>query len=89
HVEGSGPHVPDGAALYQLIDDPATAAWTPVGTSVVANIRLGLADLLARPAPQGRPLPAPREVVERAEPTAVMSVAYALQTLSEVRDATD
>ncbi|AIO29971.1 benzoylformate decarboxylase [Burkholderia cepacia] len=89
HVEGSGPHVPAGAALYQLIDDPATAAWTPVGTSVVANIRLGLVDLLARPAPRGRPLPAPREAVERAEPTAVMSVAYALQTLSEVRNAAD
>ncbi len=89
HVEGSGPHVPDGAALYQLIDDPATAAWTPAGTSVVANIRLGLADLLARPARRGRPLPAPREAVERAEPTAVMSVAYALQTLSEVRHAAD
>ncbi|WP_321893239.1 benzoylformate decarboxylase [Paraburkholderia tropica] len=89
HVEGSGPHVPAGATLHQLIDDPATAAWTPVGTSVVGNIRLGLADLLARPAPQDRPLPAAREAVERAEPSEVMSVALALQTLAEVRNAED
>jgi len=31
HVEGHGPHVPAGAQLVQLIDDPATAAWTPQG----------------------------------------------------------
>ncbi|MEO7150887.1 MAG: benzoylformate decarboxylase, partial [Burkholderiaceae bacterium] len=31
HVEGDGPHVPAGARLVQLIDDPATAAWTPEG----------------------------------------------------------
>ena len=42
HVEGIGPHVPDGAALCQLVDDPAVAAWTPVGTSVVGSIRLSL-----------------------------------------------
>lgn len=89
HVEGRGPHVPIGAALYQLIDDPSTAAWIPVGTSVVANIHLGLVDLLARPAPRVRPLPASRAISERAEPTATMSVAYALQTLAEVRNAAD
>ncbi|RYY81047.1 MAG: benzoylformate decarboxylase, partial [Comamonadaceae bacterium] len=50
HVEGQGPHVPDGAVLGQLIDDPTIAAWTPAGTSAVGNIRLGVEDLLARPA---------------------------------------
>lgn len=89
HVEGSGPHIPAGASLYQLIDDPSTAAWIPVGTSVVANVKLGLRDLLARAAPASRPLPAPRPARERAEPSDVMSVAYALQTLAEVRHAAD
>ena len=60
HVEGAGPHVPAGATLYQLIDDPTIAAWTPVGTSAVGSIRLGVLDLLARPAPAPRALPAPR-----------------------------
>ncbi|MFZ3120667.1 MAG: benzoylformate decarboxylase, partial [Variovorax sp.] len=46
HVEGQGPHVPAGATLGQLIDDPTVAAWTPVGTTAVGNIRLGVQDLL-------------------------------------------
>src|SRR5256885_4256952 len=25
HVEGEGPHIPEGTALYQLIEDPAIA----------------------------------------------------------------
>src|ERR1700756_5655356 len=33
HVEGVGPHVPAGAALVQLIDDPNAAAWAASGTS--------------------------------------------------------
>ncbi len=88
HVEGFGPHVPPNATLFQLIDDPDMAAWTPVGTSIVCSMRLGLTDLLARPvpatqraAPRGRTAP-PR--VEAAEP---LTVPYLLQTLAEVRPA--
>jgi benzoylformate decarboxylase len=88
HVEGRGPHVPEGASLVQLIDDPATAAWTPQGLSVIGSIRLGLQDLLARPAPKPRALPAPRAPIARATPPAAgerMSVAFALQTLADLR----
>ncbi|CAN5267269.1 benzoylformate decarboxylase [soil metagenome] len=88
HVEGQGPHVPAGATLGQLIDDPTVAAWTPVGTTAVGNIRLGVEELLARPAPAPRALPAPRA----ARPVATapgngepMSVAYVLQTLAGLR----
>lgn len=89
HVEGQGPHVPAGASLVQLIDDPATAAWTPQGISVIGSLRLGLQDLLARPAPRQRALPAPRDPVPRATPPSAgerMSVAFALQTLADLRD---
>ncbi|OOG52102.1 benzoylformate decarboxylase [Polaromonas sp. C04] len=86
HVEGAGPHVPPGATLYQLIDDPTIAAWTPVGTSAVGSIRLGVLDLLARPAPAPRALPASRATLPRAEPSVPMSTAYVLQTLAEVRE---
>nr|WP_315400607.1 benzoylformate decarboxylase [uncultured Duganella sp.] len=88
HVEGGGPHVPDGAALFQLTDDPAAAAWSPVGGAIVSSIRLAVRDLLARPAPARRPLPPPRAPRTRAEPPRdgePMSAAYALQTLAEVR----
>jgi benzoylformate decarboxylase len=92
HVEGHGPHVPPGAQLCQLIDDPGTAAWTPQGLAAVGNVRLGVCDLLERPAPRERALPAPRPVPPRALPPEGgerMSVAFALQTLSEVRHAND
>ena len=29
-----------------MIDDPDTAAWTPVGVAAIGGIRLGVADLL-------------------------------------------
>ncbi|EJE51670.1 thiamine pyrophosphate-dependent enzyme, possible carboligase or decarboxylase [Acidovorax sp. CF316] len=87
HVEGHGPHVPPGAQLVQLIEDPGTAAWTPEGTSAVGGVRLGVQDLLARPAPRKRPAPPLRAVRPRAEPSALMGVPYVMQTLAEVRDA--
>jgi benzoylformate decarboxylase len=89
HVEGSGPHVPPGARLCQLIDDPGVAAWTPQGIAAVGNVRLGVQDLLARVAPKARELPAPRAAAPGALPPAQgerMSVAFALQTLAEARD---
>ncbi|MBB3642327.1 benzoylformate decarboxylase [Variovorax atrisoli] len=85
HVEGAGPHVPAGAALCQLTEDPDTAAWAPVGISAVGSIRLGLLDLLAVPPKKTRPLPPARKAAPRAEPTPLMSVAYVLQTLAEAR----
>lgn len=88
HVEGEGPHLPAGATLGQLIDDPTVAAWTPVGTTAVGNVRLGVQDLLARPAPAPRALPAPRTlrpVATAPESGELMSVAYVLQTLSSLR----
>jgi benzoylformate decarboxylase len=88
HVEGQGPHLPEGAQLVQLIEDPAIAAWAPTGLSVVGSIRLGLQDLLARPAPGTRPLPAPREPRPEVAPPAEgerLSVAYVLQTLAALR----
>jgi benzoylformate decarboxylase len=89
HVEGTGPHVPPGATLFQLTEDPNTAAWAPIGTSAVGNVKLGLAELLARAAPKPRAPPAMRAPRARAEPPAAgqrMSVNYVLQTLADVRD---
>jgi len=59
HVEGFGPHVPPGARVYQLTDDPAVASWAPAGTSVLTSMKLGIADLLQGEAPRQRPDPAP------------------------------
>jgi len=94
HTEGFGPHVPVGAELFQLIDDPDMAAWTPVGTSVVCSLKQGITDLLARPERDVRKRPAAqgRSAAPRVSPETTSSrggsditVEYLLQTLSELR----
>ncbi|MDM0107965.1 benzoylformate decarboxylase [Variovorax sp. J22R24] len=89
HVEGAGPHIPAGARLCQLTEDPDTAAWAPVGISAVGSIRQGVVDLLARPGRKERPLPPARVAAPRVEPSPLMSAAFALQTLAEVRKPED
>ena len=37
HVEGAGPHVPAGAALCKLNENPDTADWAPVGIPAVGS----------------------------------------------------
>jgi benzoylformate decarboxylase len=64
HVEGFGPHIPDRARLFQLVDDPSAAAWAPVGVAVVTSLKSGIRDLLEGPDPKPRAAP-PRA---RAEP---------------------
>jgi len=87
HQEGFGPFLPADTEVFQLIDDPDVAAWLPTGTSVVTSLRLGLTDLLARPAPPARPRPQGRAKPPRVAPGATISVAYLMQTLAEVRPA--
>jgi benzoylformate decarboxylase len=60
HVEGSGPHIPDGALLFLLVDDPAQAAWAPVGSAVVTSLKPAIRELLDGPGPRPRPMPAAR-----------------------------
>lgn len=89
HIEGAGgAHLPDGARLVQLTEDPQVAAWAPTGTSVVGSIRLGLLDLLDRPAPAPRaapPVHARPARVPEPSPGERLPVAWVLQTLTDVR----
>jgi benzoylformate decarboxylase len=64
HVEGFGPHLPSGARLFQITDDPATVSWTPVGTSVFASLAPAIRELLAGPAPVARSRPAARARIQ-------------------------
>jgi benzoylformate decarboxylase len=57
HVEGFGPHIPDRASLFQLVDDPSAAAWAPVGVAVVTSLKSGIRDLLGGPDPKPRAAP--------------------------------
>jgi len=95
HVQGEGPHAPAGAQVLQIIDDPQTAAWAPLGTSVVASLKLALQDLLARPASSAsatalasRAMPAlrdPRPVQPMPGVGEPITAAYFMQTLAGLR----
>ncbi len=86
HVEGYGPHVPQGAALVQLTDDPGAAAWSPVGTSIVTNLKLGVAALLGYPPPMARAPPVIPARAPRVAPDA-LSDRYVLQQIAALRPA--
>ena len=90
HVEGQGPHVPPGADLWQIVDDPNQAAWTPAGSSIVSSIDLAVASLLvSTSASKARKAPAPRHRAPQAHASSPMNVAYVLQALDEARGAED
>jgi benzoylformate decarboxylase len=90
HVEGSGPHVPTGATLWQIVDDAQVAAWTPSGNSVVASADLALDALIAASAPATkRTAPSRRTAAPQAEGSMPMTAAFALQTLDTARGAHD
>jgi len=84
HVEGFGPHVPDGASLYQLVDDPAVAAWAPVGLAVVTSLKPGIRDLLAGPDPRPRVAP-PERVSSPPVSGPALSDKYLMQQVAALR----
>jgi benzoylformate decarboxylase len=87
HIEGFGPHIPPGSELVQMIDDPDVAAWTPVGTSIVCSLRLGLRALLDHGQPPARETPRGRPAPERVSSAPHISSALLMQTLADLRPA--
>jgi benzoylformate decarboxylase len=85
HVEGEGPHVPAGASLVQLTDDPAAAARAPVGLSIVTDLRLGIRALGAVTAPARAAPPARARVP--ALPQERLSDRYLMQQIAALRPA--
>lgn len=87
HIEGFGPHIPPGAALVQIIDDPNVAAWTPLGTALVCNVRLGVQSILEQSSPPKRSAPRGRMAPSRVNADSGLSIAFLMQTLADVRPA--
>jgi len=85
HVEGQGPHIPQDAALVQLTDDPAAAARAPVGLSILTDLKLGIAALLAAPA-RARQAPALPTRATRVPPDRLTD-RYLMQQLAALRPA--
>lgn len=86
HMEGSGPHVPEGARLIQLIDDPSTGAWSPVGTSIFTSLKSGVQELLDAAEPIKRAAPAIPARPPRLTGTKLTD-AYLLQQIAALRPA--
>jgi benzoylformate decarboxylase len=86
HVEGHGPHIPQGAALVQLTDDPGAASWSPLGTAIVTSLKLGVAALLGSGlrADRSPPIVAPRAQRVKAD---VLTDRYLLQQIAALRPA--
>jgi benzoylformate decarboxylase len=90
HVEGDGPHIPPGARLVQLTDDPAAAARSPIGTSIITHLKLGVASLLAHDGASTdvkRTARAPPAILPRpkALPRGRLTDAYLLQQIAALR----
>lgn len=86
HAEGAGPHVPAGAALYQLGDDPSAASALPQGTAILTHLKPALAYLAAQSGAPTRTAPPPRAPSPLADGSA-LTPAYALQRLACLRPA--
>ena len=87
HVEGHGPHIPAGATLVQLTDDPAAAAWAPVGLSIITNLKLGIAALLQHPPPQPPRPPPPEPARASKQSPDRLTEAYLMQQIAALRPA--
>jgi benzoylformate decarboxylase len=86
HVADSGPVLPPGTELFQLTDDPETAAWTPVGTSVLTSIGQGVRDLLTHPPLTERLTPPARTLPPRvAETDGAIGQPLLMQRLADLR----
>ncbi|MGC3983008.1 MAG: benzoylformate decarboxylase [Steroidobacteraceae bacterium] len=86
HVEGHGPIIANQATLVQLTDDPNMAVWTPIGTSIVTHLKLGIATLLQHSGEIRRTaapasMPAPTLAGEQ------LTDAYVLQQIAALRPA--
>ncbi len=86
HVEGQGPHIPAGASLVQLTDDPGAAAWCPIGTSIVTNLKLGVAALLGSAPKATRESPSIPPRAPRVG-SGVLSDRYLMQQIAALRPA--
>jgi benzoylformate decarboxylase len=85
HIEGFGPHIPPGSALVQIVDDPNVAAWTPLGTTLVCNVRHGVSAILERSSPPRRSAPRGRSAPPRVNADGGLSIAFLMQTLADLR----
>ncbi len=81
HAEGAGPHVPEGAELIQLTNDPNIASWLPEGRAIITDLKAGISALFES-TPGLRTPPSPRRMVP---PAMAMTDAWLMNRIAELR----
>lgn len=92
HVDGQGPHLPAGARLLQITDDPQQAASAAVGDALVASLQWALPALHAASQPPQRPparVPPRAAAVPAPAPDGPLGTAWVLQQLDALRGPDD
>ncbi|MEO3386791.1 benzoylformate decarboxylase [Mesorhizobium sp. CAU 1741] len=85
HFPGSGGHVPQGAELCLISDDPRQTAGAATGSAMLSNIRLAAEGLAARVSQRPSRQIGPARRIPRLPQPAAISQEFFMQTLADVR----
>ena len=85
HAESRGPFLHPGTTLFQIVSDPVQAAFTPVGTTVVASVDAAVEDLLALPAAKTARTGQGRPARQELKPSHPLQPAYVMQRIGKLR----
>jgi benzoylformate decarboxylase len=88
HVPSDGPFLPDGAALFQLVDDPGAASYAPVGTAVLTSLGPGVAEIVKALVGPARQVGTGRALRPVPLASAPMTAAFVIHTIDAVRPPT-
>src|SRR5581483_4956813 len=83
HVEGHASIFEGATAIFQITDDGNAAAYTPVGTSIVATMKPALSALLAALPESKRAVPAGRKLPPAPAAADPIPVEYLMHALSQ------
>jgi benzoylformate decarboxylase len=84
HVEGHASIFDGATTIFQITDDGNAAAYTPVGTSIIATMRPALSALLAALPESKRAAPAGRKMAPAPAAADPVPVEYLMHALSQV-----
>ncbi|MFZ2103317.1 MAG: benzoylformate decarboxylase, partial [Oricola sp.] len=85
HFPGTGDHVPPGAELCMITDDPAQIAGAVAGTAVRSNIRVAAEGLVRRVRARAARPDLPARSVARVPVTRALNEKLLYQTLADLR----
>jgi benzoylformate decarboxylase len=87
HVEGHAAVFDGGTTIFQITDDASAAAFTPVGTSIIATMKPALSALLTSLPESKRAVPAGRKPAPAPAAADPIPVEYLMHALSQAMPA--